>query len=456
MIKTFIYRFIPLLSVVCLVIALSVPVSAEMVKGAYVVDLDQPERFYKDNNTVVCTYDIPLSPYSIIYGYKEKIFEWNKIGSTTNIYFTQNKGESLLVFTPLAACEVRASAPSSSGSGYYSTPVTMSPLVFDAEAVTHMMINNVAYPVTPVVGTNGEVRFDTYPTGSNYAGRYVLYRDTAASGWFFLSQKLMNARVQLGYYEEIVITEGDYDGLLIAAYPLGFNQDTQRGNVIKVSDLRSGSNFNVDLTLDTNILLADATPSFEIKYITYFYDKYGNELEHETDVVDVDPFTGSKDLHYGLTFTVPDGAAYFDISFETGYINVEDVVLLDWRMISMQISVDVSSVESNSQMMEGIQDKLDEISEQLRPTPEQSDKAEQLEQGISGSVDKIENNSNILDSLTPTMPHINTDLNLDGPTLSAVTPLVANIWSIGGMIKAIGIVITVATVAYIFFGKRGS
>lgn len=94
------------------------------------------------------------------------------------------------------------------------------------------------------------------------------------------------------------------------------------------------------------------------------------------------------------------------------------------------------------------------IYDQLTPTPEQSDKSEQLEDAIGDAAGKLENNNSSLEQLTPTKPQISTDLELDEDNLLAVSPLVTNIWSINGVGRMIAIVLMVATVAYVFFGKR--
>lgn len=94
------------------------------------------------------------------------------------------------------------------------------------------------------------------------------------------------------------------------------------------------------------------------------------------------------------------------------------------------------------------------IYDNLTPTPEQNDKAEEMEDAIGDAADKLENNNSSLGQLTPTRPQINTNLEFDQEQMLAVSPLVTNIWSINGLGRMISIVLVVATVAYIFFGKR--
>lgn len=98
--------------------------------------------------------------------------------------------------------------------------------------------------------------------------------------------------------------------------------------------------------------------------------------------------------------------------------------------------------------------QLDGVIDGITPTPEQSDKADQMEDAIGDAAGKLENNNSSLGDLTPTRPQVDTDLQLDQDCLLAVSPLVTNIWSINGLGRMISIVLVVATVAYVFFGKR--
>ena len=94
------------------------------------------------------------------------------------------------------------------------------------------------------------------------------------------------------------------------------------------------------------------------------------------------------------------------------------------------------------------------VTSPLVSSPDQNDKAEQLEDQIGNASNKVEQNNAALEQLTPTRPQINTDLQLDPEKLAAVSPLITNIWSINGLQSQISIVALVATLAYIFFGKR--
>ena len=90
----------------------------------------------------------------------------------------------------------------------------------------------------------------------------------------------------------------------------------------------------------------------------------------------------------------------------------------------------------------------------MQRSPGQSDKAEEMEDAIGDAADELENNNSSLGQLTPSRPQINTNLEFDQEQMLAVSPLITNIWSINGLGRIISIVLVVATVAYIFFGKR--
>ena len=144
---------------------------------------------------------------------------------------------------------------------------------------------------------------------------------------------------------------------------------------------------------------------------------------------------------------------YFSIS-ETGLVTIRGGApvgasyLVRWRYVGGEYTY--------SQSATGLQivSSEESIKEQLTPTPDQSDKAEGMEDAIGDAADKLENNNSSLGQLTPTRPQINTNLEFDQEQMLAVSPLVTNIWSINGLGRMISIVLVVATVAYIFFGKR--
>lgn len=94
------------------------------------------------------------------------------------------------------------------------------------------------------------------------------------------------------------------------------------------------------------------------------------------------------------------------------------------------------------------------VTSPLVSSPDQNDKADQMQGAIGEAAGKLENNNGAIEQLTPTRPQINTNLQFDQEQMLAVSPLVTNIWNINGLGRMISIVLVVATVAYIFFGKR--
>ena len=51
---------------------------------------------------------------------------------------------------------------------------------------------------------------------------------------------------------------------------MGYNPECGLGDVIKVSDLRSGSNFSVDVTIEANVQLKNQTNDFSVDYSSFF------------------------------------------------------------------------------------------------------------------------------------------------------------------------------------------
>lgn len=476
-----------------------------------IVQLSDPSKIFNDDGTVTVTYDLPLSPYSLIYGQPINSTEFVQVGTSTNIYFTQDKDEYLTVFTSLYDFDAVASRfnLNSSINSYTSATKTGSGnFPFDISHCTHLLIDGVAYPMIfsqyswqtvdylGILTTTGSYKnllpgqYGVYSQNSE-DGTNVLYSYNAVAGEPF------DGFVQVGYYEDVMISQHEYDKLYPLLYPFG------RTNYIDVSNIRSGGSFEVSVTYDYNIVLHGTDTSTDLIQYIDFYDKNFRLISTTSSVTTPFDVANGASSTINTMVTVPEGACYMDMELTTDPFAVSDVQLLDWRVSDMEMALDMSDVEANSLMMSGIIDRLDTLiqeakeqnasldeiiqlfqdvidnmgsagsdqtevkdlleqlleqqeqnGEQLTPTPEQSDKAEDLENDILDEAASIENNNSMLEQLTPSRPVINTDLTLDPVFLASASPLIANIWSISGMGRIIGVVLAVATVAYIFFGKR--
>lgn len=342
--------------------------------GHQFVELESPNKVFNDDGSVTAVYDVPLNPYAFIYGKPSDADGFTLVSTGSAIHFEQTAEHTLQVFQSLYSFSGTFVEWHTYYQGYYGAE-NFSGLPFDPDLVTHAIIDGVSYDVT--VGTTGQDYF--FGTDSDVIVMRLRYNPE-----FYFQVVFPDAgfhSVSLGYYSEELVP-ADYEKLYINAWPLGYNQATQLGNVIKVSDLRSGANFSVDVTFDANVQLENQTNDFNVVYTSYFYDQYGNELDRLDDTFNVESFFGSTSLSDSFTFTVPDGAAYFDILFAVKDLNTSDVVLLDWRISQMELSVDMSAVESESQMMQGIQDKLDELNEQQQET---NDKLDEIISGTPGA-----------------------------------------------------------------------
>lgn len=476
-----------------------------------IVQLSDPSKIFNDDGTVTVTYDLPLDPYSEIYGMPGGETEFVQVGTSTNIYFTQDKDENLTVFTSLYDFEAAASnfnLKTSINSYTSLTKVGSGSMPFNIAHCTHLLIDDVSYPMIfnqyswqtvdylGLLSTTGSYK-------NLLPGQYGVYSENSEDGsnvlysYMVVAGEPFDGFVQVGYYEDVMISQHEYDKLYPLLFPFG------RTNYIDVSNIRSGGSFEVSVTYDYNIILHGSDTSTDLIQHIDFYDKNLRLISTTSSVTTPFDVANGASSTIDTTVTVPEGACYMDMELTTDPFAVSDVQLLDWRVSDMEMTLDMSDVEANSLMMSGIIDRLDILikeakdqnasldeiidllqdvidnmgssgcdqtevkdllqqlldqqqqnGEQLKPTPEQSDKADDLESDIRDEAANIENNNSMLEALTPSRPVIKTDLTLDPVYLTAASPLIANIWSISGLGSIIGVVLAVATVAYIFFGKR--
>ena len=351
--------------------------------------------------------------------------------------------------------------------------------------VTHLFYDGVLYELR---FEETETRLSLLPVVSGspfYSVRFYLSdmaSNTPANTLRMWFREGGDHTVIFGKMKDVTETISEYDSLYGSIAPLGIVGNAER--VIDVSDLKAGSTFDFTISYDY-LLQATGTVGDSSPFLmAYFYDEnfeYVGDTKHFT--YELDGVTDNR-IHgtHTATVTVPEGAAYFSLICVLPHINVQECRMMQFMVRNFEISCLTSALVANSESLgviqnkidrvqqdiqdvnnrldqvdQGIQDtndKLDKIEDSLTPTPEQSDKADQMEDAIGNAAGNLENNSSSLEQLTPNKPQISTDLQLDEPNLLAVSPLVTNIWSISGVTRMVGIVVMIATVAYVFFGKR--
>lgn len=449
---------------------LSVAVSAADYNKIDISDYVSGREF--SGNDVLVTYDLPLRPFTELYGFASGSNTPHNIASINgNLYFSQDYidsvgtyFDSLFYFDPI---DFNPSLDQSDGQWMGEMQFQMSTEEYEEFiSCTHMFVDGAL--ATLVWDSINPTYGSAYGHASNDGIDIFQFQLDGASGTFAIYWNNDNIPydsfdIEFGLLREVEYDYAEYQRINGKISPLG--QSNGAANIIDVHDIRSGYGFTLSFDLKYTIEHDSETDlNGNIAYFdAVWLDKNHQEVSRTQYEIDYAPYESYQEFNFDIDFIVPQGASYFYLEFVTGYFYVNTAYEVSWVIDNISMSALLSSIEENSQTMQKVQQKLDKLDEQLgdikdqlTPTPEQNDKAEQLEQEIGNASDKLENNNSTLEDLTPTRPEINTDLTLDEEKLFAVSPLITNIWSLSGMQSHIGIVVLVATVAYIFFGKRDS
>lgn len=458
-------KAIPLFAVMCLVVACSfgVVVSAEewMYSKIDIADyLVSKECIGEDVNL---KYDMPISPYTELWGVMADGTS-EQFSSASFVEFYNEYGEQVIttweVIEELGEFEFQ-NRFSLTMYGYNWTHL-------DVPSITGISVNGVLYPVrlSKTVDTEevagytldtpdyGEVA-DASKTGYRVSFTYLKSTNMYSVGFVSRNAVTDTFDVNLGLLTSETIMATRYKEMYFDMLLLGESY-AQNRRVVDISDIRSGSGFTLDFAMLFDWSLDGNTVFPDCVYTVYYLDENFQQVGTESGSLDVHELfmANGPNLNYQVSFTVPAGAAYFYPEFSFIPLDVTNCASFTWACTSLTMSCALSALEDNSRTLIAVQQQLDRIESSLTPTPEQSDKAEQMEDAIGDAAVKVEDNNAKLDQLTPSRPTIETDLQLGETELMAVSPLITNIWSINGMNSYIGIVVCVATVAYIFFGKR--
>lgn len=361
------------------------------------VDLGTPSKVFYEDNSVMVTYDLSTVPYSRVYGNPVGDDDlYSLITETTDIYFQQSLDESVLVFTPLLSGNVSASNFKVDAGNRHWCPLVPSTHEFALSEIEIMKVNGVDYPVyTYVRGPDapylvGYGYIDTDPTFSAYFNSpdrfqlfaYVkgIYDEPISTAWNFATSEAIDASIIAGFYEDVTISPREYDSIYAYTWPLGKNGDYER--VVDISDIRYGANFDIGFRINYNVDIGGSAASTGLSYNVYFLDAEYSIVSVDTVDLDLPISSGMNHLFTNFSFTVPDGAEYFYIKASTGHINVTNCNLVDWRLTDLKLNVAMSDVEHNSQMMEQINEKLDEIKNQQQET---NDKLDEIITGTPGA-----------------------------------------------------------------------
>lgn len=478
------FKIVPFLvafAVVCSCV-FSVPVS---VSAAGMVEIDIYDYLTgKDyiGSDVIVHYDLPLDAHTELYGMPYNGSAYEYITSGQWVSFSQTLDKERIVSTRLFTLNARITQ---NAGGYYLYSSSSTSNLGNVLPETNLILfNGVGYAVSPfyfymegepylAFGNPNIINKSLSPTDYPFL---VLLHESTKRYFIASSNSLSSVNIQF-YREEVYTDDFEYSKITSSCWPLGMENDNWR--IIDISDIRTGANFDLTFNMLAKTYLKGHAEYSDMSFKIYYVDKNFDHVKTDTGYIDTGELMDSEIDHfyfdYTVSFTVPEGAEYFYLSFHTNEFDVSDCSELTFYLDHLTMSCGLSAIEDNSNTMKQVQKKLEEynakldeldqsiqdtnikldkIEDALTPTPEQSDKADQMEDAIGNAAGSLENNSSSLEQLTPNKPQISTDLQLDEPNLLAVSPLVTNIWSISGLSRMVGIVIMIATVAYVFFGKR--
>lgn len=343
-------RVFMILVAVVLCVALTIPAIAVTITGYTDINIADylTGREYVGDEIIV-SYNMPLRPWSEYYGTAadgtQGIF-----ATSTNIYFSQeSEHNENIVYTI-----VRDFGTQTVTNGAW---VSMGQQSGGATPAyyTYAKVNGVLYPIEysasgdwhylHLTGTEWYFRADAL---SSYSWTWSFY---ASNGTYSLS---------LGTAEDLGDTIYEYSKFGASLYPLGFSDGSV--GVVDVSDIQEGANFDLTFTYDCQILTDGTVSNPQPVFYSFYLDENGKQIymreEHFDVTIDSDQDTA---FEHTATFTVPEGAAYFYLRFDTSIMDVKACRKIDWSFKNLTMTCALSALEEQSDLLEEINKKLDQI-----------------------------------------------------------------------------------------------
>lgn len=172
----YLYRVIPLLTVVFLFATLVTPAFADSTP-AFVVDISDAikEVSYTDDEVYI-TYDVPLDPFSSIYGYEVGSDTLTHILDSTYIHFSQGDFDTVSFFRDVFVASSLSLTYRKDLGNYFLEkyfPISSYASLFDA---TSMFVNGVEYPVYISGSPTSEIMIRNFPSGDPVSENDVSFR----------------------------------------------------------------------------------------------------------------------------------------------------------------------------------------------------------------------------------------------------------------------------------------
>lgn len=333
---------------------------------------------------VLVTYELPVKPYTDIYGFASGETTPKFIKSTGNLHFWQDTiDETWYDFDCVEyfSSGDEVSVEEDQDSYIYYFRVVQSQEITET---THIAIDDNFYSISwgapfngiVVCSIDGNVDFSCW---YNYMSGNLEFR---------CLQSFSFDEIGFGYLETFE-EAAEYERISGATWVLGMENSNPR--VIDVSDIRSGYGFTLDFNVRTQINIDGQISVPSSTYTAYWLDgdyKHINTTSHAVDYTDMD-FEDGASINFSIPFTVPDGAEYMYVRFNTGYFYVNECWEVSWEVRSVRMQATLSAIEDNSKTMQNVTTKLNQISNKLDQNQQEEEKQTGLLQNLVTEVKEL-------------------------------------------------------------------
>lgn len=337
---------------------------------------------------VLVTYELPVKPYTDIYGFATGETTPKFIKSTGNLHFWQDTiTESAYIFNNYGHCySYGDEIDFTENTERYTVTFDYLDDYEETLSYTHVEINGVVYPLvwSPYCDDRS-----AKATVDGFDG-LEFHWEFGLGFWYNLSKdyELLDD-IFFGGLEEVTQSVAQYERISGATWVLGMQDSNPR--VIDVSDIRSGYGFTLDFNVRTQINIDGQISVPSSTYTAYWLDgdyKHINTTSHAVDYTDMD-FEDGVSINFSIPFTVPDGAEYMYVRFNTGYFYVNECWEVSWQVRSVRMQATLSAIEDNTKTMQNVTTKLNQISNKLDQNQQEEEKQTGLLQNLVTEVKEL-------------------------------------------------------------------
>lgn len=277
---------------------------------------------------------------------------------------------------------------------------------------------------------------------------------------------------------------------------------TISGGALDVSDIIPGSSIDFDTEFTVGIKWSgsdteDVTVTYSV--VVYYYDANGaymgiSDIVRSSDIFDDLSSAGYQSVTKSLTGTIPVNAHYIIPSIVISCDWVDDGVGygLTWYMsdCNFTMAVDISMIQEQSNLMQSVNGKLDELGDKIDDTndklddandkldnigdkiddtndklddiitgtPEQNASADSFKDSVSDRADAMQDALDTMDSVDqPDISDMDVSVDTFVPETSmlAYTGPILAFWNNSTLKGMLVMVVSLALVSFVFFGKKG-